>query len=119
MNFCFITIINDRFFFAGHKSFVLTHLNYLVIVTPPFTPTASSTSATVRNLVAANRTKVEEEVSKVSVFDLENKLIAHSGTFGEGVREVISQCGKIYVLGNDGNVSPLVTLPFSLFDVPG
>ena len=41
----------------------------------------------------------------MTVFDLENKLIAHSGTFGEGVREVVSQWGKIFVLGNDGSVS--------------
>jgi vacuolar protein sorting-associated protein 11 len=44
-------------------------------------------------------------MTKVTVFDLENKLLAYSGTFGEGVREVVSQWGMIYVLGNDGKVS--------------
>jgi hypothetical protein len=37
---------------VGHKLSVHTHLNYLVIVSPPFIPTASAASATVRNFVA-------------------------------------------------------------------
>ena len=49
----------------------------------------------------------------MTVFDLENKLIAHSGTFGEGVREVVSQWGKIFVLGNDGSVS--IPFPYHFF----
>jgi len=38
-------------------------------------------------------------------FDSENKLVAYIGTFKQGVREVISQWGNIYVLSTDGNVS--------------
>lgn len=86
------------------KSSVHTHLNYLVIVTPPFTPTGSAASATVRNLAARLTNPSESEVTKVTLLDLENKLVAYSGTFLEGVREVVSQWGKVYVLSNDGKV---------------
>ncbi len=40
----------------------------------------------------------------MTVFDLENKFVAFSGTFEEGAREVFSQWGHIYVLTNDGKV---------------
>ena len=50
--------------------FVCTHSNYmyLVIVSPPFFPTASSTSATVRNLVAhsPNVTLAETDVTQAA-----------------------------------------------------
>ena len=88
----------------GHKSFVRTHSNYLVIVSPPFFPTASSTSATVRNLVAHSPNATESDVTKVTVFDPENRLVAFSGTFKQGVREIISQWGQIFVLTTDGKV---------------
>lgn len=92
--------------FLGHKSSVHIHLNYVVIVSPPFIPAAVGTSATVRNFVArsANANSGESDVTKVTVFDLENTLVAYSGIFAEGVREIISQWGQVYVLSNDGKV---------------
>ena len=89
----------------GHKSSVYTHLNYLVIVSPPFIPSASAASASVRNFVARTANSGETDITKVTVFDLENKLVAYSGTFTQGVREIISEWGNIYVLSNDGKVS--------------
>ena len=47
----------------------------------------------------------ETDITKVTVFDPENKLVAYTGTFKQGVREVISQWGNIYVLSTDGTVS--------------
>jgi hypothetical protein len=95
---------SSEIFSKGHKSFVRTHLNYLVIVSPPFFPTASSTSVTVRNLVAHSPNATESDVTKVTVFDPENRLVAFSGTFKQGVREIISQWGQIFVLTTDGKV---------------
>jgi len=90
---------------VGRKSSIHSHANYVIIVTPPFIPTAASTSATVRNFVARTANASETDVTKVTVFDPENKLVAYSGTFKQGVREVISQWGNIYVLSSDGTVS--------------
>ena len=47
------------------------------------------------------------DISKVTVFDLENKLVAYSGTFVEGVRAIVSGWNCIFVLTNDGQVSIL------------
>jgi hypothetical protein len=48
------------------------------------------------------------EVTKVTVFDLENKFVAHIEPFApKDVREVFSQWGNIYVLSNDGKLSCL------------
>ena len=54
--------------------------------------------------MAKNQLPDRTDVSKVTVFDLENKFVAHSGTFVEGVRAVVSEWGHIYVLTNDGKV---------------
>ncbi|KAI5122199.1 hypothetical protein M0805_002688 [Coniferiporia weirii] len=91
--------------YEGHKSSIHTHLNYLVIVSPPFFATSATTSATVRNFVAKTQLPDKTDVSKVTVFDLENKFVAYSGTFVEGVRSVVSQWGHIYVLTNDGKLT--------------
>ena len=95
---------SSKIYSKGHKSFIHAHLNYLVIVSPPFFPTASSTSVTVRNLVALSPNATESDVTKVTVFDPENRLIAFSGTFKQGVREIISQWGNLFVLTTDGKV---------------
>jgi hypothetical protein len=89
---------------TGPKSSVHTHLNYLVIVSPPFIPTAGAASATVRHFFARTTKPGDTDITKVTVFDLENKLVAYSGTFPQGVREIISGWGKIYVLSSDGMV---------------
>ncbi|TFK22979.1 vacuolar membrane protein [Coprinopsis marcescibilis] len=93
--------------YEGHKTSVHTHLSYLVIVSPPFFPSASAASATVRNFVARSTNPSETDITKVTVFDLENKLVAYSGAFKQGVREVVSQWGKVYVLSTDGSLLSL------------
>ncbi|KAF9460675.1 hypothetical protein BDZ94DRAFT_1265603 [Collybia nuda] len=90
--------------YEGHKSSIYTHLNYLVIVSPPFIPSASAASATVRNFVARTVNSGETDITKVTIFEPENKYVAYSGTFTNDVREIISQWGKIYVLTSDGKL---------------
>jgi len=92
--------------YEGHKSSIHTHLSYIVIVSPPFFPSASAASATVRHFVA--RAGSDSDITKVTVFDLENKLVAYSGAFKQGVRDVVSQWGNIYVLSTDGKLLSLV-----------
>lgn len=81
------------------------HLNYVVIVSPPFTPSATAASATVRDFVAASATPPSGDITKVTVIDLDNKFVAYSGTFTAGVREVFSTSGQVYILANDGKAS--------------
>ncbi|KAJ7919036.1 hypothetical protein B0H13DRAFT_2230943 [Mycena leptocephala] len=99
--------------YEGNKSFVRSHLNYLVIVSPPITPTASAAFRTVRNFAARNPT--DTDITKVAVFDPENKIVGYSGTFTQGVRDIISipEWGGVYILGNDGTLVQLLEKPFS------
>lgn len=85
-------------------------------------PSASSQSATVRNFVRDQRTggsstsstyDVSTDIAKVTIFDPENKFVAYSGAFPEGVREVFCEWGEIFILTNDGRLSRLVERPTS------
>ncbi|KAL9933611.1 hypothetical protein V8E36_007269 [Tilletia maclaganii] len=113
----------------GPKSFVRLHPSsqQLIIVSPPFAPSAASHSATVRQYVAQRdhraggsplsssptigsspptrsdtplggggsgrrgpnlQSSQPAEIAKVTVFDLDNRFIAYSGTFEGGIRDV-------------------------------
>ncbi|KAI0818923.1 hypothetical protein BC629DRAFT_1579360 [Irpex lacteus] len=98
--------------YEGFKSFVHTHFNYLAIVSPPFTPSASAPSATVRNFVARNA-EPKLDITKVVLFDLENKIVAYSNTHPEGIRHVFSVGRRIYLVSNDGKLLHLAEKPMS------
>lgn len=93
----------------GHKASVHTHRNYLIIVSPPFVPSATAASATVRNFANSNGSTDSADVTKVVVFDLENKLVAYTG-MSDSIRDVFSAGGQIYILSNDGKVRTIYTL---------
>ncbi|KAK2460209.1 hypothetical protein APHAL10511_007800 [Amanita phalloides] len=90
--------------YEGQKSSIHTHRHYIVIVSPPFTPTAQSTSTTVRHYVGSNTADQPKDVTKVVIFDLENKYVAYTGAFPYGVRDVVSQWDRVYLLTNDGQL---------------
>ncbi|KAG1721987.1 uncharacterized protein EDB91DRAFT_1175471 [Suillus paluster] len=90
--------------YEGYKSSIHTHLNYVIVVSPPSTVTAPS--AATRKLAAAAGGG-DGDASKVTVFDMENKVIGYTGMFAEGVREVISEWGNIYILTNNGQLTRL------------
>jgi hypothetical protein len=91
----------------GNKTSVHTYLNYVVIVSPPLAPSASANSATVRKHLAGNPNTTE--VTKVTIFDLANKIVAYSGMYEEGIREVFEGWGELFILGNDGKVGRYFT----------
>ncbi|OAX34310.1 hypothetical protein K503DRAFT_456147 [Rhizopogon vinicolor AM-OR11-026] len=89
--------------YEGYKESILTHHNYVVVVSPPTTATA--TSPATRKLAAA--AGADGDASKVTVFDMENKVVGYTGMFSGGVRQVISEWGNIYILTNDGQLTRL------------
>lgn len=95
-----------------------TYQNYLVIISPPFIPTAASASATVRNFVARTANAGESDITKVTVFDPENRLVAYTGTFTQGVREIVTAWGQLYVLSNNGTVCIYQVLAVAVADSP-
>jgi len=105
--------------YSGPKTSVHMHLNYLVIVSPPLTANATSASAMIRNFASQNMGASGTKVTKVTMFDLENKFVAHSKAFTEGVGEVFLQLGNTYVLSNNGKLSCLQEKPTAMkLDMP-
>ncbi|KAG2140932.1 uncharacterized protein EDB93DRAFT_1241828 [Suillus bovinus] len=90
--------------YEGYKSSIHTHLNYVIVVSPP--TTATSTSSATRKL-AAQPAGGDGDASRVTVFDMENKVVGYTGVFAEGIREVISEWGNIYILTNNGQLTRL------------
>lgn len=90
---------------TGPKSSITVYRHNLIITSPSFFPSANSTSATVRHYVKSDPSSTGSEIAKVTIFDLQNKIISYSGTFREGVRQVTHQWGEIFVLGPEGKVS--------------
>ena len=128
------------FAYEGPKSSIHLSASQVIIVSPPFLPSASSASATVRNFVASRdsqssaftpsssasrgspltsagglssrRGVTQTEIAKVTVFDLDNKLVAYSGTFENGVREAwVGPSGEVLVLNHSGNLIRLDEKP--------
>ncbi|ORY30605.1 putative vacuolar membrane protein [Naematelia encephala] len=95
--------------YEGPKSSISVFRHNLIIASPPFFPSANSASATVRNYVskAAASGSDGNDISKLTIFDLQNKVVSYSGTFKNGVREVFFQWGGVFVLGGDGKLSRL------------
>ena len=77
----------------------------LIITSPPFYPTAGSASATVRNYVSkAGAASGDTDIAKVTILDLNNKLVSYSAAFKKGVRSVFSQWSSTFVLESGGKV---------------
>ncbi len=101
------------FAYEGSKTSIHLHESSVIIVSPPFTPSAGTHSGTIRRAAAAATTSTlaasngnATESAKVTVFDFEMKYVAWSGVFKDGVREVFSDGeGSIYIVGGDGKVS--------------
>ncbi|WRT68039.1 uncharacterized protein IL334_005014 [Kwoniella shivajii] len=102
--------------YEGPKSSIAVFQHNLIIVSPPFYPSANSASATVRHYVSKTSattnsegviTNASSDISKVTVFDLQNKLVSYSGTYRDGVREVFCQWNGIFVYGGNSRLTRL------------
>jgi hypothetical protein len=90
----------------GPKSSISVYRHNLIITSPPFYPTAGSASATIRNYVSkAGAASGDTDIAKVTILDLNNKLVSYSATFKKGVRSVFSQWSLTFVLEGSGKVS--------------
>nr|XP_019013036.1 vacuolar membrane protein [Kwoniella pini CBS 10737]OCF51817.1 vacuolar membrane protein [Kwoniella pini CBS 10737] len=104
--------------YEGPKSSIAIYQHNLIIISPPFYPSANSASATVRHYVSKTSTTTTNsdgvtlpttasDISKVTIFDLQNKLVSYSGTYRDGVREVFCQWGGIFVYGGNSKLTRL------------
>ncbi|SGY38774.1 BQ5605_C003g02069 [Microbotryum silenes-dioicae] len=101
-----------------------TRSTYLAIVSPPLVASSALASATIRNyarMSAANAAASSSssptngssstDVAKVTIFDPENKFVAYSGTFEEGVRDVWEAYGAVWVWNEGGKLFRLSEQP--------
>lgn len=91
-----------------------TRSTYLVIVSPPAPPTASRAGAR-PNGTAVAATAVESGLgpTKLTIFDPDNKLVAYSTAFEDGVRLVWEARGELWVLTEGARVHRLKEQPLS------
>ncbi|KIJ12896.1 hypothetical protein PAXINDRAFT_117658 [Paxillus involutus ATCC 200175] len=94
--------------YEGPKLSLHTHLNYVVMVLPASTPAATTSTP-----LASPGNAIDPDAARVVLVDMENKLAAYSGVFERGVRDVVSEWGSLYVLGNDGGLTRLSEKPTS------
>ena len=76
---------------------------YIVVISPP-TMEIQGIRNINPNILSPRPDAVEQ--SRISILDLENKFIVHSGLITGGVKEVFSSWGNLYLLTTDGDVCP-------------
>ncbi|KIJ21243.1 hypothetical protein PAXINDRAFT_96096 [Paxillus involutus ATCC 200175] len=122
--------------YEGPKLSLHTHFNYVVMVLPASMPAAPNSTplasvpaigtSTSRQRKLTTDTPslsnvfltkpgnaIDPDAARVVLVDMENKLVAYSGVFERGVRDVVSEWGSLYVLGNDGRLTRLSEKPTS------
>ncbi|GAA95494.1 uncharacterized protein L969DRAFT_85167 [Mixia osmundae IAM 14324] len=92
------------FAYEGPKTLIASHGSYIVIVSPPQSPSAASASPTVRRYVNNRNGKVLADVSRITLFDPENKLVAFSDTIESTITQVVSEWGDIFLVLLDGRL---------------
>jgi vacuolar protein sorting-associated protein 11 len=75
--------------------------DYIVVISPPTIETKGIRSV-LPNILSGRPDAVEQ--SKISILDVENKFIVHSGSVIGGVKEVFSSWGSLYLITTDGEV---------------
>lgn len=99
--------------FEGKKAAIRLCNTQLIIISPPMQATAASSSPTVRHYVAErdksnSNLEKSNDVSKVTVFDLDSKFVSHSSTLEGGIRDAWpGPEGEICILADDGSVTRL------------
>lgn len=106
--------------YEGLKSSIRLASTQLVIISPPVTPSADANPVTTRQHISGkdrktgrlesprNRDKPLTEAVKVTIFDLDNKLVVYSNTFEGGVRDAWTAIdGDVVILGDDGALTQL------------
>ncbi|GAA5870558.1 hypothetical protein JCM16303_001519 [Sporobolomyces ruberrimus] len=109
---------------------------YLAIITPPQRSTLSSQSKTIRQHASRSNTNLsprmgspaslaqqDEQVSKVTIFDPENKFVAFTAAYGDGggtsaamgggagISQVVEAWGAIWIFTDSGQLHRLVEQP--------
>jgi len=75
--------------------------DYIAVISPPSVETKGLRN--VRQNILPGRPDAVEQ-SRISILDVENKFIVHSGKVAGGVKHVFSSWGNLYLVSSDGQV---------------
>ncbi|KAI8826715.1 uncharacterized protein EV422DRAFT_511151 [Fimicolochytrium jonesii] len=108
------------FVIEGHKASLTWVRNYLVVVSREAPPAPSRQSALSDFIDAESRSVLDTAPSEtmpgtiLTLYDLKNKFIAYTGTFGgvgsraQAIKSVLSEWGELYVLTEDHRLYKLM-----------
>ncbi|KAL1924471.1 uncharacterized protein VTP21DRAFT_4125 [Calcarisporiella thermophila] len=97
------------FAFEAPKSSLTCFKNYLIIVSPPIY-SAQKLDASTRKALSLSpppSTTNSYDTTTVTIFDTQNKFIALTHEFPQGVRAVVCEWGYVYVITCDGKLYAL------------
>lgn len=87
--------------YEGPKSFISVFKHNLIIISPP------SGSSAARRVTRTPGDTGSADIAKITIFDLNSKLIAYTGIFRNGVKVLFNQWNSIFVLEGNGQLSKL------------
>lgn len=102
------------FAYEGPKSSIHLSASLVIIVSPPFTPssTGRNRDSPLTTPTSRKGSMIPAEIAKITIFDLDNKLVAFSGTFESGIREAwVGPSGEVLVLSDTGELTRLDEKP--------
>ncbi|KAK9471992.1 uncharacterized protein V1510DRAFT_156370 [Dipodascopsis tothii] len=89
--------------YDGPKTSIYVWKNYLAIVSPPQMPTDVGVQSALKRFVGTS-SEDPFDTTKFSILDTENKFVAYTGQFVDGIKAIFSEWGDLYVLGGDGQL---------------
>ncbi|SNX85173.1 related to PEP5 - vacuolar biogenesis protein [Melanopsichium pennsylvanicum] len=106
------------FAYEGPKSSIHLSASQVIIVSPPFTPTSSNRGysnnrdSPITTPTSRKGSMTPSEIARITIFDLDNKLVAFTGTFESGIRQTwVGPTGEVLVLSDTGEVVRLDEKP--------
>ncbi|KAK9466500.1 hypothetical protein V1512DRAFT_263743 [Lipomyces arxii] len=93
------------YMYEGPKTSLFVYKSYLAIGSPSSAPTDANAQSTIRRFVGSVPTTDDPfDTTKFTILDTDNKFVAYSGQFVDGIKAVFSEWGDLYVLGGDGQL---------------
>ncbi|KAK9456148.1 hypothetical protein V1511DRAFT_496676 [Dipodascopsis uninucleata] len=93
------------YIYEGPKTSIFVFKSYIALISPTASPSDIEVQSTLRRFVNTIQSSENPfDTTKFTILDIENKLIAYSGQFVDGVKTIFSEWDELYVLGGDGQL---------------
>ncbi|KAK9317120.1 hypothetical protein V1522DRAFT_399450 [Lipomyces starkeyi] len=93
------------YMYDGPKDSIFVYKSYLVSVSLSAASSDASVQSTLRRFVGSVPSRDDPfDTTKFTILDTENKFVAYTGQFVDGVKAIFAEWGDLYVLGGDGQL---------------